>query len=124
MATTNTTSLKSKCPPLPPVLTLAGPSGMRVGYRQTLHGFVSDPKLRVQALVYSADKQWYLQRDAVVRPSGRFTIDVHFGYPESFGNEFTVVVTAGHVTPVSPIDEVPANAIQTRPKKFHRHVKP
>jgi len=89
--------------------------GHEVFERSVITGKVHPHNTRVQVLVFSADDQWYLQKDAEVDcKNGKWKCDCAFGN-SGVGNSlhvFTVVAVAGgdavKTTPVSHIPSKPA----------------
>lgn len=79
-----------------PHLRLHHADGDPVGHKSHLHGHVHGHRRGpVQVLVLSADGAWYLQKDAMVRPNGRFTIACTFGDPGAESrHDYTVVALA------------------------------
>jgi len=94
-------------------LVISTPTSTIVGHKSIIQGVVDPPATRVQVLVYSADAQWYLQKDAVVDADGSWTAVCKFGYPCSPGHDFGVVATADVAIHPSPVSEIPAEAFQS-----------
>lgn len=66
----------------------------KVNRKHTVEGSIADPKLHVSILVYSPDRNWYLQPEP--KMNGRtWSAPCHFGSPESkAGTPFKVIAIA------------------------------
>lgn len=89
------------------------PDDSIVAYRHIITGRVHPKTARVQVLVYSADGAWYLQQDAVVRPSGHWSALCTFGDPES-RHAFTIVALALPRIRDAKVHRVPADALRSK----------
>ncbi len=86
-----------------------------VGYQQTIHGRVEPHHSRVQVVVQSADGLFYLQKDADVRPNGKWSVVCTFGFesdPNSL-HEYTVIAFIGDKMKVGRVAEPPSMHVST-----------
>jgi hypothetical protein len=97
-----------------PLLTIKQTAGTLVNHKHTIRGSVYPKNTAVQVLVYSADGQWYLQKDAVVHDNGRWTAECTFGFPEST-HGFLVVAIAGQPVKTTPVARIPFVPLQSSP---------
>jgi hypothetical protein len=92
-----------------PSLTMDLADNAKVRYQHTITGRVEPHHAKVQVIVRSADGHFYLQKDADVRPNGKWSVVCTFGFPSDTDSlhEYLVVAFIGDKMKVGRVDRTP-----------------